>query len=121
MQAWEDLQTQHLKEAVYVGAEGPRYETPAEIALYQSWGGDVVGMTNIPEAVLAREAGLCYAAVAVVTNAAAGIGSSPVSHDEVRIAAFDARSAVVQVLRHAVSDMPSVRACTCGNNTMLRL
>ncbi|NMB12628.1 MAG: S-methyl-5'-thioinosine phosphorylase, partial [Firmicutes bacterium] len=45
----------------YVCVEGPRYETPAEILAYRRLGGDVVGMTNVPEVVLAREAGLCYA------------------------------------------------------------
>ncbi|MGB9619754.1 MAG: MTAP family purine nucleoside phosphorylase, partial [Armatimonadota bacterium] len=46
--------------AIYAGVEGPRYETPAEVKLYASWGAHVVGMTNVPEVVLAREAGLCY-------------------------------------------------------------
>ncbi len=60
-------------EAVYVCTNGPRLESPAEIRMYAQLGGDVVGMTGIPEATLARELGLCYAAVAFSVNWAAGI------------------------------------------------
>lgn len=70
-------------EATYVCAEGPRFETPAEISMFKMLGGDVVGMTNVPEVVLAREAGICYAAVAIVTNWAAGVTQEPVRHDDV--------------------------------------
>ena len=59
--------------AVYVSTNGPRLESPAEIRMYAQLGGDVVGMTGIPEATLARELGLCYAAVAFSVNWAAGI------------------------------------------------
>ena len=59
--------------AVYVSTNGPRLESPAEIRMYAQLGGDVVGMTGIPEATLACELGLCYAAVAFSVNWAAGI------------------------------------------------
>ncbi|KAA3661912.1 MAG: S-methyl-5'-thioinosine phosphorylase [Chloroflexi bacterium] len=62
-----------LPESVYVSTNGPRLESPAEISMYSKLGGDVVGMTGIPEATLARELGLCYAAVAFSVNWAAGI------------------------------------------------
>jgi purine nucleoside phosphorylase len=65
-----------LEEAVMVVTEGPRLETPAEIRAYGRLGADVVGMTGLPEAALARELGLGYAAVAVVTNAAAGLSGA---------------------------------------------
>ncbi len=58
---------------VYVCAEGPRYESAAEIRMFRSMGGDVVGMTGVPEVVLARELGLRYASIAIATNWAAGI------------------------------------------------
>ena len=67
---------------VYVCAEGPRYESAAEIRMYRAMGGDVVGMTGVPEVVLAREAGLRYASLAITTNLAAGI-QDRVGHDEV--------------------------------------
>jgi 5'-methylthioadenosine phosphorylase len=63
-------------EAVYVCTNGPRLESPAEIRMFAQLGGDVVGMTGIPEATLARELGLCYAAVALSVNWAAGIEKS---------------------------------------------
>jgi 5'-methylthioadenosine phosphorylase len=69
--------------AVYVCTDGPRFETAAEIRMFRQLGGDVVGMTSVPEAVLAREAGLCYATVAIVANWAAGMGKEPISHEEV--------------------------------------
>ncbi|MGI6142363.1 MAG: S-methyl-5'-thioadenosine phosphorylase [bacterium] len=68
---------------VYVCTEGPRFETPAEIRLFAQLGGDVVGMTGIPEVVLARELGLCYATIALVTNYGAGLSSQPLTHQEV--------------------------------------
>lgn len=67
---------------VYVCAEGPRYETAAEIRMYKVLGGDVVGMTGVPEVVLAKEKGMEYASVVVATNWAAGM-QRVVSHEEV--------------------------------------
>ncbi len=69
--------------AVYVCTEGPRFETPAEIRMFKQLGGDLVGMTGVPEVVLAREAGLCYATICVVTNYAAGIADQPLTGGEV--------------------------------------
>jgi 5'-methylthioadenosine phosphorylase len=71
------------RDVVYVCTEGPRFETPAEIRAYGMLGGDVVGMTQVPEAVLAAELGICYAAVALVTNLAAGVQGARPSHEEV--------------------------------------
>jgi 5'-methylthioadenosine phosphorylase len=70
-------------EGVYVCAPGPRYETPAEIRMFRMLGGDVIGMTVVPEAVLCREAGIHYAAVAVVTNLGTGLSDQCLSHAEV--------------------------------------
>lgn len=71
------------EKGVYVCTEGPRFETPAEIKAYALLGGDVVGMTSCPEVVLAREAGICYATIAMVTNLAAGIAGKILTHEEV--------------------------------------
>lgn len=105
--------------AVYVGVEGPRYETPAEIRLYASWGGDVIGMTNLPEAVLAREAGLCYGAIAVVTNLAAGLSPTPLNHDEVRSVVAAASDTLKRILLQAVASVPERRNCSCRDNDRL--
>ena len=67
---------------VYVCAEGPRFETAAEIKMYKILGGDVVGMTGVPEVVLANEKELEYASVVIATNWAAGM-QPKVSHEEV--------------------------------------
>jgi 5'-methylthioadenosine phosphorylase len=58
----------HERGGTYMVMEGPQFSTQAESALYRSWGCDVIGMTNMPEAKLAREAELCYATVAMVTD-----------------------------------------------------
>jgi 5'-methylthioadenosine phosphorylase len=70
------------RKGIYVCTEGPRYETPAEIVMYRRLGGDVVGMTGYPEAVLAKELGLKYATVCVVTNYGAGM-QDRIDHAEV--------------------------------------
>jgi 5'-methylthioadenosine phosphorylase len=70
-------------QGTYVCTEGPRFETPAEIAMFSKFGGQLVGMTNVPEVVLAREAEMCYSAIAMVTNFAAGISLSPLTYGEV--------------------------------------
>jgi 5'-methylthioinosine phosphorylase len=67
---------------VYVCAEGPRFETAAEIKMFKILGGDVVGMTGVPEVVLANEMGIEYASVVIATNWAAGM-QPKVSHEEV--------------------------------------
>ena len=67
----------------YICTEGPRFETPAEIKAFRLWGADVVGMTNAPECQLAREAEICYATISMVTNFAAGISPTALTHKEV--------------------------------------
>lgn len=67
----------------YLCTDGPRFETAAEIRAYARWGADVVGMTGVPEAALAREASISYAAVSIVTNAAAGISPHQLTQNEV--------------------------------------
>lgn len=71
------------KRATYVCTEGPRFETSAEIRAYRMMGGDLVGMTAVPEVVLARELGLCYQTLALVTNWAAGLREAILGHEEV--------------------------------------
>lgn len=69
-------------QAVYINGPGPRYETPHEIELFQSIG-DIVGMTAASEAVVMREAGVPYTCLAIVSNLAAGLSDSHLSHEEV--------------------------------------
>ncbi len=72
-----------LPEGVYVQFRGPHYETPAEVRMAQRIGGDLVGMSTALEAIAAREAGLEVLGVSLVTNLAAGISATPLSHAEV--------------------------------------
>lgn len=68
-------------DAVYVCTEGPRFETAAEIRFYNLIGGDVVGMTNVPEVVMAKELGMCYAACGIVSNWCTGFKGEISIHD----------------------------------------
>lgn len=82
-EAAQKIQLEVKTGAVYVCTEGPRFETPAEIKMYQILGGECVGMTSVPEVVLAKELGMCYATIGLVTNEAAGIADHPLTHEEV--------------------------------------
>lgn len=73
--AVESAKVDALDGGVYAATQGPRFETPAEIRRLKNDGGDVVGMTGMPEAGLARELGMCYANLSVVVNPAAGLGA----------------------------------------------
>ena len=97
---------------VYVCTEGPRFETPAEIRAYRAMGGDVVGMTLATEAALAREAGLCYAALCLVTNMAAGMQSAVTAEEVVEVLGR-LGSRVVEALSEAVKLIPAQRSCSC--------
>jgi purine-nucleoside phosphorylase len=70
-------------EGVYFASSGPFYETPAEIKAYRTLGADAVGMSTVPEALLANAAGLRVAGLSCITNSAAGISAHPLSHEEV--------------------------------------
>ena len=70
-------------DAVYICTEGPRFETEAEINMMREWGADVVGMTSVPEVVLAKELGFCYASVGLVVNMATGMKSGTIKSDSI--------------------------------------
>ncbi len=92
-----------IPSAVYLCCRGPRFETPAEIKMFRSWGADVVGMTGAPEAIYAKEAGLSYAALAVVTNLAAGLSTEPVYHEQVSVIMKQRLPVVRQILIEAAA------------------
>jgi 5'-methylthioadenosine phosphorylase len=97
----------------YVCTEGPRFETPAEIRMFAAMGGDLVGMTGVPEVVLAREAGLHYATIAIVTNFAAGISPQPLTHEEV-LEVMAANSAALRaVALDVVERLEELGPCGC--------
>jgi 5'-methylthioadenosine phosphorylase len=100
----------------YICIEGPQFSTKAESNLYRSWEIDVIGMTNVQEAKLAREAELCYATVAMVTD----YDCWHPEHDSVtveQIVAVLLKNAenAAEVVREAVALMPKQRGCKCGS------
>lgn len=99
----------------YVCTEGPRFETPAEIQMYCRLGGHVVGMTNVPEVCLAREAEICYAAVCMVTNFGAGISEHILTHEEVLACMAENSQRLRILLMKAVSEMDDNKqnGCAC--------
>ena len=72
-----------VKKGTYVCCDGPRFESPAEVRLFAQWEADVVGMTGLPEVTYAREAGMEYAALGIVTNYGSGLTSEKVDHFQV--------------------------------------
>ena len=99
----------------YVCMEGPQFSTKAESSVYRSWGMDVIGMTNLQEAKLAREAEICYVTVAMVTD----YDCWHPHHDSVtvdQIVAVLLKNAenATKVVRESVAAMPKGRSCKCG-------
>ncbi len=72
-----------LREGIYLALSGPSYETPAEIRAFRKWGGDVVGMSLVPEAIVARQAGLKTLGICYISNMAAGVSNKTLNHEEV--------------------------------------
>lgn len=99
--------------AVYVCTEGPRFETPAEIRMFRILGGDLVGMTGCPEASLARELGICYASLCLVSNMAAGL-QGRITSEEVAKVVSKRREIILETLRGTLKRMPRKRSCRCG-------
>jgi 5'-methylthioadenosine phosphorylase len=99
--------------ATYCCTEGPRFETAAEINMFRMLKGDLVGQTNYPEVVLAREAEMCYCAVAIVSNMAAGMSGSPITAEEVKQAMSENYSSIQEVIEGAVRLLPEDRDCEC--------
>jgi 5'-methylthioadenosine phosphorylase len=100
--------------ATYGCTEGPRFETAAEIKAMHHLGCDLVGMTNVPECVLTRELEICYAAVAVVTNFAAGISKAKLTHAEVAELMRENIGRVQKLLFKAIPRIQKKRSCSCG-------
>jgi len=100
----------------YVCMEGPQFSTKAESALYRSWGADVIGMTNLQEAKLAREAELCYATVAMVTDYDCWHPDhESVTLEQVLANLLKNAEHACAVVREAVKAMPKERRCACAS------
>ena len=97
----------------YVCTDGPRFETAAEIKMFAQFGGDVVGMTNVPEVVLAREAEMCYTTVSMVTNLAAGLSAQPLTHGEVLDIMAANSENIKKLILDTVRRLELDRSCSC--------
>ena len=89
-----------LPEGVYCWYSGPSFETPAEIRMLKLLGGDAVGMSTVPEVILARFLGLRVAAVSTITNMAAGLSDEQISHEHTKAMAPLGAAKLERVLRH---------------------
>ena len=100
----------------YVCMEGPQFSTKAESNLYRSWGADVIGMTNLQEAKLAREAEICYATVAMVTDYDCWReGHDAVTIEEIVAVLHQNAENAAKVVKAAVAAMPTERTCACAS------
>ncbi|MBT9333059.1 S-methyl-5'-thioadenosine phosphorylase [Paracidobacterium acidisoli] len=100
----------------YVCMEGPQFSTRAESNLYRSWGADVIGMTNLQEAKLAREAEICYATMAMVTDYDCWHeGHDDVTVDQIVAVLHQNAANAAKVVKAAVAAMPKERTCACAS------
>lgn len=111
--AAKELNINMTPKATYICVDGPRYETGGEIKLYRTWGMDVVGMTNGTEAGLAREMGLCYSAIALATDLAAGISNIPPDLDTHTRVVKENKKNAVQLILKALTHITEERSCGC--------
>ena len=97
----------HLHEGVYLWCLGPSFETPAEIRAFAALGADAVGMSTVPETLAARHCGLKVAAIAVMTNFAAGLQSG-LSHDQTLAAGAKAAPMLTTLIGEYLQHLPAL-------------
>ena len=102
-----------IDKGVYVCTQGPRFETGAEIQFYKQIGGTIVGMTGVPEVILAREQEICYASICIVSNYAAQISDTMLTADEVIESMNDSQEKVVKLLFEVINKVPLNNECQC--------
>lgn len=110
------IQTAHdrrirARRGVYCAVSGPSYETPAEIHMLRRWGADAVGMSTVPEVLVARALGIRVLGISLISNLAAGLVGRPLSHEEVVAAGEDAADRFASLVRGVLQEigtMPDV-------------
>ena len=106
--------TAHPK-GTYVVMEGPAFSTRAESRLYRSWGADIIGMTALPEAKLAREAEMCYAIIGCVTDYDSWWhGAEPITVDVILDTLHHNIDTAKKIIKLAVGKIPNTRHCDCA-------
>lgn len=93
-----------IKQGVYCGVLGPSFETPAEIQAFATLGADIVGMSTVPEAIVARHLGLKVVALSVITNHAAGISDTPLSHSLTLEGAKEGQEKAVELIKRFIDN-----------------
>ncbi len=129
IKSFQELNLKFRNKGVYVCTQGPRLETTAEVNKYKISGGDMVGMTLIPEAFLARELEMCYASICYLTNFAEGISDRSfkkgelfegmMNKDEQKKASASTKKFPV-IIRKAVEQMQNLERNCCCKDAMLR-
>lgn len=109
----DEMNISYHTAGTYICIEGPRFSTKAESRMFRSWGADIIGMTLVPECVLAREAEICYASIATVTDYDVW-KDHPVSVEEVVKTMRDNVEKVKKTITETILRMPRERGCQCG-------
>lgn len=94
-----------LRSGVYCSVQGPSYETPAEIKMVETIGGDAVGMSTVPEVIVARHCGIKVLGISCITNMAAGILDRPPNHEEVLEVGRQAKDKFIALLKEIIKQM----------------
>jgi purine-nucleoside phosphorylase len=95
-----------VRRGIYAALAGPSYETPAEIHMIRSFGADAVGMSTVPEAIVARHMSMSVLGISCITNMAAGISENPINHEEVMETGARVRSTFTELLRRVIAKQP---------------
>ncbi len=91
-----------VRRGIYAALSGPSYETPAEIHMLRAFGADAIGMSTVPEAIVARHMGMKVLGISCITNMAAGIGDRPINHEEVMEIGNRVRATFTVLLRRII-------------------
>lgn len=103
-----DLAIPLVAHGCYVSVDGPRFETRAEVKMYRMLGGNVIGMTGLPECVMAREAGMCFATIAAVVNPAAGLSDIPLAAEDFIEARSQAIKSITSLIYQCALALPEI-------------
>jgi purine-nucleoside phosphorylase len=98
-------QSLRLVRGVYAAVPGPSYETPAEIRMLERLGADAIGMSTVPEVIVARARDIPVLGISLITNLAAGISANPLSHEEVVAAGLEARGRFASLIRGVIAGL----------------
>lgn len=91
-----------MRRGIYAALSGPSYETPAEIRMLRTLGADAVGMSTVPEAIVARQMGMRVLGISCITNLASGVADQPIDHSEVIETGEHVRAAFTELLRRVI-------------------